>query len=96
MSLLDKMYWPGLAFQKCGVMLLDFMPATLERHDLFDNRAQHRQARLMKAVDLINAGHGARTVHFGGIGGERPLWGMRTAFHSPRYTTQWEELPRAK
>lgn len=93
MSLLDKMYWPGLAFQKCGVMLLDLIPANRERRDLFDYRDQHRQARLMKAVDLINAGHGARTVHFGDIGGNRPEWGMRQAFRSPRYTTRWEELP---
>ena len=93
MSLLDKMYRPGLAFHKCGVMLLDLIPATRERHDLFDSRDQHRQARLMKAVDLINAGHGARTVHFGDIGVGRPEWSMRAAFRSPRYTTRWEELP---
>ena len=93
MSLLDKMYRPGLAFQKCGVMLLDLIPANRERRDLFDYRDQHRQARLMKAVDLINAGHGARTVRFGDIGGIRPEWGMRQAFRSPRYTTRWEELP---
>lgn len=93
MSLLDRMYRPGLAFQKCGVMLLDLIPATRERHDLFDSRDQHRQARLMKAVDLINAGHGARTVHFGDIGRTRPEWSMRAAFRSPRYTTRWEELP---
>ena len=92
-SLLDRMYQPGLAFQKCGVMLLDLLLARMERRDLFDHRDRHRQARLMKAVDLINAGHGARTVHFGDIGGNRPEWGMRQAFRSPRYTSRWEESP---
>ncbi|HQY59236.1 MAG: DUF4113 domain-containing protein [Nitrospira sp.] len=53
-------------------------------------------ARLMKAVDLINAGHGARTVHFGDIGGAGRNGQCTWPSVAPRYTTWWEELPVVK
>jgi DNA polymerase V len=68
-------------------------PAAYHRRDLFDARDQARQARLMRALDRLNADYGARTVHFGSFGGSRPAWAMRQQFCSPRYTTNWKELP---
>lgn len=56
-----------------------------------------RHARLMKAVDGINAAYGAGTTHFGDLGNLRvikPRWSMRAGMMSPRFTTKWDELPR--
>jgi DNA polymerase V len=92
-QLLQRIYRPGFHYQKCGVMLMDLSPAAYHRRDLFDARDQARQARLMRALDRLNADHGARTVHVGNLGGHRPVWAMRQAFRSPRYTTNWQELP---
>jgi DNA polymerase V len=92
-QLLERIYRPGFHYQKCGVMLMDLSPAVYDRRDLFDTRDQARQARLMGAFDSLNADHGAHTVHFGSFGGSRPAWAMRQQFCSPRYTTQWQELP---
>jgi DNA polymerase V len=72
---------------------MDLSPALYYRRDFFDTRDQARQARLMRALDQLNADYGARTVHFGNLGGVRPAWSMRQAFCSPRYTTKWTELP---
>jgi DNA polymerase V len=91
--LLERIYRPGFHYQKGGVMLMDLSPAAYHRRDLFDTRDQARQARLMRALDQLNANHGARTVHVGHVGGRRPAWAMRQAFRSPRYTTRWTELP---
>jgi DNA polymerase V len=91
--LLERMYRPGFHYQKCGVMLMDLSPTAYHRRDLFDARDQARQARLMHALDRLNADHGARTVHVGSFGGSRPAWAMRQQCCSPRYTTQWQELP---
>lgn len=66
-SLINVPAWPRIS--KMRRHATGSYTRTMERHDLYDNRGQHRQARLIKAVDLINAGHGARTVHFGDIGG---------------------------
>jgi DNA polymerase V len=91
--LLDRIYRPGFHYQTCGVMLMDLSPAAYHRRDLFDTRDQVRQAQLMRALDSLNADYGARTVHIGSFGGNRPAWAMRQAFRSPRYTTNWQELP---
>jgi DNA polymerase V len=92
-QLLETLYRPGFHYQKCGVMLLDLSPATQIQADLFDPRDRAREARLVRALDLLNTDHGARTVRVGNVGGKRPAWAMRQAFRSPRYTTNWRELP---
>jgi DNA polymerase V len=92
-QLLERLYRPGFHYQKCGVMLLDLLPATRVQADLFDTRDRAREAWLMRALDSLNADHGARTVRVGNNGGQRPAWAMRQAFRSPRYTTNWRELP---
>jgi Domain of unknown function (DUF4113) len=40
----------------------------------------------MTAIDAINARYGGGAVAFG-MAGERPVWGLRREFISPRYTT---------
>jgi DNA polymerase V len=92
-QLLETLYRPGFHYQKCGVMLLDLSPATQVQADLFDPRDRAREARLVRALDALNTDHGARTVRVGHAGGTRPAWAMRHAFRSPRYTTNWRELP---
>jgi DNA polymerase V len=92
-QLLETLYQPGFHYQKCGVMLLDLSPATQVQADLFDTRDRRREEWLMRALDSLNADHGARTVQVGNNGGQRPAWAMRQAFRSPRYTTNWRELP---
>jgi DNA polymerase V len=92
-QLLETLYRPGFHYQKCGVMLLDLSPVTQVQADLFDSRDRGRQERLVRALDLLNTDHGARTVRVGNNGGSRPAWAMRQAFRSPRYTTNWRELP---
>ena len=93
MQLLEKLYRPGFHYQKCGVMLLDLSLVTEVQADLFDARDRQREAWLMRALDSLNADHGARTVRVGNVGGKRPAWAMRQALRSPRYTTRWRELP---
>jgi DNA polymerase V len=92
-QLLERLYRPGFRYQKCGVMLLDLSPAAQAQADLFDTRDRAREAWLMRALDSLNADHGARTVRVGNHGGKRPAWAMRQAFRCPRYTTNWRELP---
>jgi DNA polymerase V len=92
-QLLERLYRPGFHYQKCGVMLLDLSPVTQGQADLFDTRDRAREAWLMRALDSLNTEYGARTVRVGNVGGKRPVWAMRQAFRSPRYTTNWRELP---
>jgi DNA polymerase V len=52
-QLLEKLYRPGFHYQKCGVMLLDLSPVTHVQADLFDPRDRAREARLVRALDLL-------------------------------------------
>ncbi len=94
-KLLERIYRPGYHYKKCGVMLMDLQPTTMQRLDLFDTRDPHKQRRLMKALDAINDDYGARTVRFAGMG-NKPSWTTKAEQRSPRYTSNWLEIPKVK
>ena len=47
----------------------------------------------MGAIDGINQRYGRDRVRFAGTGLGRG-WKLKAEFHSPRYTTRWDELLR--
>ncbi len=53
-----------------------------------------RRKTAMCALDTINRCHGLGTLVVAAAG-LRPAWSMRRGQCSPRYTTNWEELPVA-
>ena len=57
-------------------------------------QAQGR-ARLMTAVDAVNARFGRGSLKLAGAGLQRetPIWAMRQERRTPGYTTRWEEMP---
>ena len=63
---------------------------------LFDDPWQRAQsAKLMAAMDAINAEFGRDTVRTGANGTDK-RWAMRSENRSPRFTTRWDELPIAR
>ncbi len=90
--LLRRIYRPGYPYLKAGVMLLDLTSARQPAQgDLFlPNRDN---PKLMAALDGINRIMGRDQLFFAAQGTQRP-WKMRMAHRSPRYTTDWRELPR--
>lgn len=91
--LLERIYRPGYLYQKAGVALLDLSPATTQPQDLF--AAARDNARLMQAMDRINAIWGQGTLRSAAAGRGDAPWRMKRARLSPAYTTCWENLPRA-
>ena len=92
LRLFDAIWKPGLGFQKCGIMLTNLVVADRTKQDLFETRDPDRQLRLMRAVDALNRDYGARTIHFGYLGGSKPKSSLRANFISGCYTTSWSEL----
>ena len=95
-GLLKKIYRPGFHYKKCGMMLMDLRPADLEKHDFFDDRNQNKQQQLMQTMDRINTEYGRKTIRFAGMGSRKPAWTTVADRVSPRFTTNWHELPLAK
>ena len=84
----------GYRYAKAGVLLNDLVGTARTQATLFDDRDRVRSLRLTKALDRINAEHGAETLHYAATGFSR-TWRTKFARRSPRFTTRWNELPMA-
>ena len=88
---LRRLYRPGFAYQKVGVILLDLAPAGYAQPSLFHPPRPDREA-LMAAMDRINQRWGRDTLHIAATGFLRS-WKNQQNRKSPAYTTSWHELP---
>ena len=94
--ILDRIFQPGLKYQKCGVMLLDLVQQGEEQLSLLAAPPSPKRAKLMETLDQINLREGRNTLFYGAQGLEKHhAWAMRCRRRTPRYTTQWDELPIA-
>ena len=102
---LRSIFRPGYRYAKAGVMLVELQPQALQQGELDlhglddDARGESRdRGRLMVAVDAVNRryGRGAIGVASAGLGGEQRGFSMKQERRTPRYTTNWEEMPVAR
>jgi len=99
MAAFERVYRPGLHFKNAGVMLLGLARAEDAQGNLFappEPASDARAQALMTAFDAINARIGRGAVRYGATGvslrGKRGVYTVQNR-RSPRYTTNWAELP---
>jgi DNA polymerase V len=89
-SLLERIFRPGIAYKRAGVILTDFVKADVEAADFFQERNySEREARLMQVVDNM-AGEvfwAPEMTARGSVG--------RQEKRTPKFTTRWQEILRA-
>ena len=90
--LLKRLYRPGYAYQKAGVMLSELRPAALAQGSLLAAVDPDRSQNLMATLDAINQRWGRGTLKTAAEGVTQP-WQMKRQRLSPRYTTDWAGLP---
>jgi DNA polymerase V len=93
--ILRRIYRPGFAYHKAGVMLLDLVPVAKRQFALFDSRGgagDARSEKMMAVLDDINQRYGRQTLRLAAEGVDRS-WKMRRGNLSPGYTTSWDGLP---
>ena len=100
---LDTVFRPGFRYAKAGVVLQVLQPATHQQGDLPLTPSQRdpvsdRQARLMRAMDQVNARHGNHTLQLGMLPATstRPAWMMKQEHKTPGYTTDWWGLAQTR
>jgi DNA polymerase V len=96
---LETIYRPGYAYGKAGVQLLLLAGKTERQPTLFDDpAAQEKSARLMTVLDAVNRefGRGALRVAAAGTAETARRWQAKAEHRSPRYTTEWSELPQVR
>ena len=90
----DMIYRSGYLYQKAGIMLLDLIPENVNQYDFFENTNYTLSDKRMKVMDSLNKKFGAGTIANGSLRlKNNEKWISKMYYLSPRYTTQWDELP---
>ena len=89
---LKKIYRKGYEYKKAGVLLYNLVSENHVQGNLFDTVDRDRSKRLMKTIDRINY-RGICPVRWGAEGLTKP-WHTQFKHLSPKYTTQWDQLPK--
>jgi DNA polymerase V len=89
---LKRIYRPGFAYQKAGVMLLNLTEASVVQMPMFQSTKDN--ASLMLVMDKINGIWGRGTLRSAAEGIQK-TWKMKRERMSPCYTTSWDQLLEA-
>jgi DNA polymerase V len=95
---LDKIFSNKQSYHRLGVYLHDFVPADSLQVDLFGkvDVDGHDKARArMRALDAINQKWGRGRIGYAAEGLDNS-WQPKHQIRSPRYVSNWDELPEAK
>jgi DNA polymerase V len=92
---LEHLYKAGFIYKKCGVMLMNLSEAANQQTSLFQSTLDPRAVLKMQALDALNERFGRGTIRSASCGTSKS-WAMRSGARSPRFTTQWDELPVAR
>lgn len=96
---LKAIYRAGFAYAKAGVMLLDLQSDKLHQLELdLAHEPDRDRARLMVALDAVNARYGQGTLKLGSAGTstQKRNWTMKQMRRTPRYTTKVQDMLVAK
>lgn len=96
---MKAIYRPGFKMAKAGVMLLELQPEGRVQGELALEEAgtdpSEKSSQLMTALDQVNRkfGKGTLKVASAGLEGDRREWVMKQERRTPRYTTDWGDVP---
>jgi DNA polymerase V len=86
----EQLFLEGKKYKKAGVILSGLVPDDSIQASMFES-GQGIGRFLMEQMDNINFSMRGDVVKFASSGMRRN-WKMQQNFHSPRYTTRWDEL----
>lgn len=93
-SALERIYMPGRAYCRTGVVFTHLEHASQSPADLFAcPEAAARRSRAMHTLDTINHRFGRNTLRSARVVAD-PSWKTRAQFPSPHYTTRLTDLLR--
>jgi DNA polymerase V len=94
---LQAIYNSGQAYHRLGVFLADFVPEDSLQTDLLgviDIAAHDRSQARMQVLDTINRKYGRGRLRYAAEDLSN-TWQPKHHIRSPRYVSQWDELPEA-
>lgn len=90
----ERIWKEGVSYRKAGVLLLDLSLEETVTPPLFDDSLPGGKP-LMTAIDHVNQRYGRGSIGLG-LSPSTAKWRMRQEHLSPRYTTRWSDIPRAR
>jgi DNA polymerase V len=94
---MHEIFSAGQQYHRLGVFLYDFVPAGSLQTDLLghvDTSKHDRATARMLALDRINKRHGKGRIYFAAEDLSKS-WQPKHQIRSPRYVSNWDELPEA-
>jgi DNA polymerase V len=88
---IERLFRKGHQFKKCGIILTGLVSDDKVQQSLLDNIDRAKSARLMQAVDAVNARVSAPLRW--AAEGLKQNWQVKFKRRSKHYTTRWDELP---
>ena len=91
-ELLRSIFRPGYSYKKAGVILLDLVSSHSRQGLLFEEFGDDRTREFVDTVEEVAARYGP-SGGFWAAQGVHGSWSMRREMRTPRYTTNWLEIP---
>ena len=88
----EALWRDGFRYAKAGVIFVDLARVDDLPVMMFPSRDADGSARLMSALDAVNARFGRDALRPGGLARRSGDWSMRRASLSPAYTTRLEDV----
>ncbi len=95
---LGRIYNPAMSYHRAGVWLYDFVPADQLQMDLLgfiDSKGHDKSQYRMAVLDGLNQRFGRHKIHYAAED-LAMKWQPAHKLRSPRYVSNWDELPTAK
>lgn len=92
-SICSALYRPGYPYYRAGILLTDLTPAGTSQITMFTD-FNSSETKISCLLDKVNKAHGRGAIVFAGAGLAKP-WQTKFEQRSPRYTTEWNEIPKA-
>jgi DNA polymerase V len=92
-AVIDKIHKPGICFYRCGVGLVEILPAANYQADLFAENKDN--PKLMNVLDAVNDRYGKSTLQIASKGFTK-THEMKRQFITQRATTRWSDIPTIK
>lgn len=88
---LRKIFRPGYAYKKAGVIITEIVPDTAIQMNLFDNERSEKHNKLSEIMDRVNGGFNRQLIRLAVQGTERK-WKLKREKLSNHFTTDINQL----
>lgn len=88
----EQIFRIGYKYYKVGVMLSGLVPTNRSQASFFDTEDRLKMAKITEVVDEVNKKMGSNTLFYAATGINRK-WRTRADMRTPKYTTDWDQIP---